>query len=279
MDSNVNSGDCLFKKEDDGFLGKIIAIANQKGGVGKTTTAINVAAYISHYGYKTLLIDMDPQGNATSGFGISQNDINISAYSLIMYSEDPNKAIVTTPYDNLKLIPSTKQLSGAEVELVTVFKREYRLKDALQELEENYDFILIDCPPSLGLLTINALTAAKDIIIPVQCGYFALEGVAQLLNIVDLVKRSLNAKLEVEGVVITLYSHSKLANGIIMEARNHFQNKLYDTVIPRNIRLDESASHGKPIMDFEPGAKGAKAYDELTKEIIDRYKIKRLTVQ
>ncbi|MDD5658502.1 MAG: AAA family ATPase [Actinomycetota bacterium] len=275
MNPSVNSSHDFFKKKGDSFLGKIIAIANQKGGVGKTTTAINVAAYISHYGYKTLLIDMDPQSNATSGLGISQNDVTISVYSLIMYHEDPNKAIVTTPYKNLSLIPSTKQLSGAEIELVTVFKREYRLKDALQQLEESYDFIFIDCPPSLGLLTINAFTTAKDIIIPIQCGYFALEGVVQLLNTIDLVKRSLNTKLEVEGMFITLYSRSKLADGIVSDARNHFKDKLYDTIIPKNVRLDESASYGKPILDFEPNAKGAKAYDELTKEIINRYKNKK----
>ncbi|MCL5071609.1 MAG: AAA family ATPase [Actinobacteria bacterium] len=279
MNSNENSDSSLFKKAGDGFLGKIIAVANQKGGVGKTTTAINTAAYLSHYGYKTLLIDMDPQSNTTSGFGISSSDINISAYSLIIYSEDPNKAIVKTPYENLSLIPSTKQLSGAEVELVTVFKREYRLKEALQKLDESYDFIIIDCPPSLGLLTINALAAAKDIIIPIQCGYFALEGVAQLLNIIDLVRRSLNVKLEVEGVVMTMYSRSKLADGIIAEVKDHFKEKLYKTVIPRNVRLDESASHGKPILGFEPSAKGAKAYDELTKEIISNYKNKSLSTQ
>jgi len=279
MNSNKNSDNPFFKKADDGFLNKVIAIANQKGGVGKTTTAINIAAYLSHYGYKTLLIDMDPQSNATSGFGIPQADIAISAYSLIIYSEDPNKAMIKTPYENLNLIPSTKQLSGAEVELVTVFKREYRLKEALQKLDENYDFIIIDCPPSLGLLTINALAAAKDIIIPIQCGYFALEGVAQLLNIIDLVRRSLNVKLEVEGVVMTMYSRSKLADGIIAEIKNHFKDKLYKTVIPRNVRLDESASHGKPIIDFEPAAKGAKAYDELAKEIIGGYKNKSLTIQ
>lgn len=278
MNSSENSNNSFLKKESDGFLGKIVAIANQKGGVGKTTTAINIAAYLAHYGYKTLLIDMDPQSNATSGFGIPPADITISAYSLIIYSEDPNKAIIKTPYENLNLIPSTKQLSGAEVELVTVFKREYRLKEALQKLDENYDFIIIDCPPSLGLLTVNALAAVKDIIIPIQCGYFALEGVAQLLNIIDLVKRSLNVKLEVEGVVMTMYSRSKLADSVIVEIKNHFGNKLYTSIIPRNVRLDESASHGKPIIEFEPGAKGAKAYDELAKEIIKRYKNKGLTL-
>jgi len=267
-----NSNNAFFKKNSEEFFSKVIAIANQKGGVGKTTTAINVSAYLGHYGYKTILIDMDPQSNATSGLGVLQKDINISAYSLIIYSEDPNKALIETPYENLKLIPSTKQLSGAEVELVTVFKREYRLKEAIQKIEENYDFIIIDCPPSLGLLTINSLAAAGDIIIPIQCGYFALEGVAQLLNIIDLVQRSLNAKLAIEGVVMTMYSRSKLADNIVTEVKNHFGDKLYSTIIPKNVRLDECASYGKPIIKFEPGARGAKAYDDLAKEIIAGYK-------
>ncbi|MCL4415507.1 MAG: AAA family ATPase [Actinobacteria bacterium] len=277
MNPKENSDNSFFKKAGDNFSGKIIAIANQKGGVGKTTTSVNVAAYLSHYGYKTILIDMDPQSNATSGFGFSQNDINISTYSLIIYSEDPGKAILNTPYENLKLIPSSKQLSGAEVELVTVFKREFRLKEALQKLEEDYDFIIIDCPPSLGLLTINALAAAKDIIIPIQCGYFALEGVSQLLNVIDLVRRSLNVKLEVEGVLMTMYFRSRLTDGIVNEIKNHFKDKLYNAIIPKNVRLDESASHGKPIIDFDRNAKGAKAYNELVKEIIDRYKNKSLS--
>jgi chromosome partitioning protein len=274
INSNNNSNDDYFKKNSNEFLGKIIAIASQKGGVGKTTTAINVSAYLGHYGYKTILIDMDPQSNSTSGLGVAQSSINISAYSIMIYNEDPNKALIETPYENLKLIPSTKQLSGAEVELVTVFKREYRLKEAIQKIEENYDFIIIDCPPSLGLLTINSLAASKDIIIPIQCGYFALEGVAQLLNIIDLVRISLNVKLEVEGVVLTMYSRSKLADGIVIEIKNHFGNKLYNSIIPKNVRLDESASHGQPIIKYEPNARGAKAYDELTKEIIAGYKNK-----
>ena len=274
INSSDNSNGSYFKKNSKEFLGKIIAVANQKGGVGKTTTAINVSAYLGHYGYKTILIDMDPQSNSTSGLGVAQSSINISAYSIMIYNEDPNKALIETPYENLKLIASTKQLSGAEVELVTVFKREYRLKEAIQKIEENYDFIIIDCPPSLGLLTINSLAASKDIIIPIQCGYFALEGVAQLLNIIDLVRISLNVKLEVEGVVLTMYSRSKLADGIVIEIKNHFGNKLYNSIIPKNVRLDESASHGQPIIKYEPNARGAKAYDELTKEIIAGYKNK-----
>src|SRR5450830_702646 len=274
INSSDNSNGSYFKKNSKEFLGKIIAVANQKGGVGKTTTAINVSAYLGHYGYKTILIDMDPQSNSTSGLGFAHNNINISVYSLMIYNEDPNKALIETPYENLKLIPSSKQLSGAEVELVTVFKREFRLKEAIQKLEDNYDFIIIDCPPSLGLLTVNSLAASKDIIIPIQCGYFALEGVAQLLNIIDLVRISLNVKLEVEGVVLTMYSRSKLADGIVTEIKNHFGNKLYNSIIPKNVRLDESASHGQPIIKYEPNARGAKAYDELTKEIIAGYKNK-----
>jgi chromosome partitioning protein len=273
MNSVNNHSSSYFKKDSEKFSGKIIAVINQKGGVGKTTTAINVSAFLAYYGHKTILIDMDPQSNATSGLGFLQNNIKVSTYSLIIYGEDPNNAIINTTYENLKLIPSTKQLSGAEVELVTLFKREFRLREAIQKLEENFDFIIIDCPPSLGLITINALSAAKDILIPIQCSYFALEGVTQLLSIIDMVKRSLNAKLEIQGVFMTMYFRSKLADAIINEIRNHFGEKLYNTIIPKNVRLDEAASHGKPITAFDKNSKGAKSYNELTGEIINRYKI------
>ena len=273
MDKELyKNSDNFKKKESDPFLGKIIAIANQKGGVGKTTSAINIASYLGNLGYNTLLIDMDSQSNATSGLGFSSSDVNKSVYSMIIYNEDPNSVVLSTKYKNLKLIPSTKQLSGAEVELVTVFKREYRLKEAIQKLDENFDFIIVDCPPSVGLLTVNAMAACKDVIVPIQCGYFALEGVAQLLNIVDLVKRSLNPKLDIEGIILTMFFKSKLTEEISKEVREHFKEKVYETVIPKNVRLDEASSHGKPVLYFETYCKGAKAYEELTKEIIMRYK-------
>jgi chromosome partitioning protein len=279
--NNNPDDDIYYKNKDNNFLGKVIAIANQKGGVGKTITSINLSAYLSHYGYKTILIDLDPQGNSTSGLGITLKDVSTSIYPLIIYGEDPNKALLKTKYKNLKLIPSSMQLAGAEVELVTVFKRELRLKEVLQRLDEPYDYLLIDCPPSLGLLTINAFAATKDIIIPIQCGYFSLEGVAQLLNTVDLVKRNINPKLEVEGVLLTMYTRSRLAEGIANEIKNYFKEKLYKSVIPKNVRLDEASSHGEAIISFEPNCKGAKSYNELAKEVILRYqnKISPITLQ
>ena len=261
----------FLKKRNDPYLNKIIAIASQKGGVGKTTTAVNLAAFLSSLGYKTILIDFDPQSNATSAFGFSTEEIKTTVYSLIIYNEDPNKAIIPTVYPDLKIIPSTRQLAGAEVEMVTVFKREFRLKDAILKIEEQYDFIIIDCPPSLGLLTINALAACKDVIIPVQNSYFSLEGVAQLLNTIDLVKMSLNSKLEVKGVLFTMYSRSRLAEGIYNDLKNNFGNKLYNTIIPKNIRLDEASSHGKPVFYYDQGCKGAKAYKEFSIEVLKRY--------
>jgi len=279
--NNNPDDDIYYKNKDNNFLGKVIAIANQKGGVGKTITSINLSAYLSHYGYKTILIDLDPQGNSTSGLGITLKDVSTSIYPLIIYGEDHNKALLKTKYKNLKLIPSSMQLAGAEVELVTVFKRELRLKEVLQRLDEPYDYLLIDCPPSLGLLTINAFAATKDIIIPIQCGYFSLEGVAQLLNTVDLVKRNINPKLEVEGVLLTMYTRSRLAEGIANEIKSYFKEKLYKSVIPKNVRLDEASSHGEAIISFEPNCKGAKSYNELAKEVILRYqnKISPITLQ
>ena len=259
------------KKKNDPYLNKIIAIASQKGGVGKTTTAVNLAAFLSSLGYKTILIDFDPQSNATSAFGFIPEEIKTTVYSLIIYNEDPNKAIFDTPYPDLKIIASTRQLAGAEVELVTVFKREFRLKDAIQRIEEQYDFIIIDCPPSLGLLTINALAACKDVIIPVQSSYFSLEGVAQLLNTIDLIKMSLNSKLQVKGVLFTMYSRSRLAEGVYSDLKNNFGNKLYNTIIPKNIRLDEASSHGKPIFYHDNSCKGAKAYKEFGIEVLKSY--------
>ena len=262
----------IFKKkskDNEKFLNRVIAITNQKGGVGKSTTAVNMSAYLSSYGYKTLIIDLDPQSNSTSGFGINPGSVDKSIYDVIIMDLDPHEAIIDTTYKNLRLLPSSIQLAGAEVELVSSLKREYRLKEAVKRIEEEYDFIIIDCPPALGLLTINALSAAKEVIIPIQCEYYALEGLGQLLNTIDLVKKNLNEDLKISGAIMTMYdSRTKLGDQVIDEVKNYFSNKVYKTIIPRNIRLSEAPSHGKPIIDYDPDCRGAEAYNNFTKEVI-----------
>jgi chromosome partitioning protein len=256
----------LTKKK---HLERIIAITNQKGGVGKSTTAVNVSAYLGSYGYKTLLIDIDPQSNSTSGLGINSSDLKESIYDILIHDREPDEVILDTGYENLKIIPSSIELAGAEVELVSSLKREFKLKDAVSKIEKDYDFILIDCPPALGLLTINALTAAREVIIPIQCEYYALEGLGQLLNTIDLVKKNLNDTLKIKGAIMTMYDpRIKLAEQVIEEVRNFFSEKVYETVIPRNVRLSEAPSYGKPIMEYDPGCKGAEAYSNFTKEVI-----------
>jgi len=263
----------IFKKkskDNEKFLNRVIAITNQKGGVGKSTTAVNMSAYLSSYGYKTLIIDLDPQSNSTSGFGINPGSVDKSIYDVIIMDLDPHEAIMNTTYKNLRLLPSSIQLAGAEVELVSSLKREYRLKEAVNKIEEEYDFIIIDCPPALGLLTINALSAAKEVIIPIQCEYYALEGLGQLINTIDLVKKNLNEELKISGAIMTMYdSRTRLGNQVIDEVKNYFSDKVYKTIIPRNIRLSEAPSHGKPIIDYDPGCRGAEAYNNFTKEVID----------
>ena len=263
----------IFKKkskDNEKFLNRVIAITNQKGGVGKSTTAVNMSAYLSSYGYKTLIIDLDPQSNSTSGFGINPGSVDKSIYDVIIMDLDPHEAIMNTTYKNLRLLPSSIQLAGAEVELVSSLKREYRLKEAVNKIEEEYDFIIIDCPPALGLLTINALSAAKEVIIPIQCEYYALEGLGQLINTIDLVKKNLNEELKISGAIMTMYdSRTRLGNQVIDEVKNYFSDKVYKTIIPRNIRLSEAPSHGKPIIDYDPDCRGAEAYNNFTKEVID----------
>lgn len=212
---------------------------------------------------------MDPQSNSTSGIGVNFNNINISIYNIIIFNEDPNKVILKTSYDNLYIIPSSIDLAGAEVELVSSMKREYKLKGAIDKIEVDYDFIIIDCPPALGLLTINALTASNEVIIPIQCEYYALEGLGKLISTIELVKENLNNNLEIKGAVMTMYDpRIKLAGQVINEVKNYFSKKVYETIIPRNVRLSEAPSFGKPVMFYDPECKGAIAYKNLTKEVI-----------
>lgn len=265
--------DKLFHQKDERKTkgtGRIIAITNQKGGVGKSTTAVNISAYMSSYGYRTLLIDLDPQSNSTSGLGINAGDVEKSIYDVLIDGMDPSQAIVNTSYKNLDLLPSSIQLAGAEVELVSSLKREYRLSEAVKKIKNDYDFIIIDCPPALGLLTINALSAAREVIIPIQCEYYALEGLGQLMNTIELVRKNLNEGLRISGAIMTMYdSRTKLGEQVIDEVKSHFDKKVYKTIIPRNIRLSEAPSYGKPILDYDPECRGAEAYKDFTKEVIE----------
>lgn len=251
---------------------KIIAIANQKGGVGKTTTAVNLASCLGTVGKKVLLVDLDPQGNATSGCGISKRGVSVSSYSALIGNSGEDKPYVKTNFENLFLIPSTIDLAGAEIELVSLPGREYRLKKALEPLS-NFDFILIDCPPSLGLLTLNAFTAASSILIPIQCEFYALEGLSQLINTIKKVKSTYNPELDIEGVLITMFdSRLNLSVQVMNEVKKHFAGKMFKTTIPRNVRISEAPSHGKPINYYDKSAKGSEAYIDLAKEVIKNNK-------
>ncbi|MDQ0482069.1 ParA family protein [Guptibacillus hwajinpoensis] len=250
-------------------MANIIAVANQKGGVGKTTTSVNVSACLAYLGKKVLLVDIDPQGNATSGVGIAKGDIEHCVYNILVDDRDAEEIIQETIVENLHVIPSTIQLAGAEIELVPTISREVRLKRALMKVEKNYDYIIIDCPPSLGLLTINSLTAANAVLIPVQCEYYALEGLSQLLNTVRLVQKHLNVDLEIEGVLLTMLdARTNLGIQVIEEVKKYFQEKVYRAIIPRNVRLGEAPSHGKPIIVYDPKSRGAEVYLDLAKEVL-----------
>ena len=249
-------------------MSKIIAVVNQKGGVGKTTTAVNVSTILAKKGKKVLLIDSDPQGNATSGVGVDKN-LDKSVYDVVINDIDMNEAVVKTPIDNLFLCPSNINLAGAEVELVSMLSREQRLKLKIEELNEKFDFIIIDCPPSLGLLTINAFTASNSLLIPIQCEYYALEGVGQLMNTVNLIKKQLNKDLYIEGVVMTMSDdRTNLSKQVINEVKTYFKNNVYKTIIPRNVKLSEAPSYGMPITIYAPKSKGSKCYEKLTNEIL-----------
>lgn len=250
---------------------KIVAIANQKGGVGKTTTAVNLAACTAQAGKRVLLVDVDPQGNATSGVGVDKDACEFSVYDVLINEVEAEKAIVKTRIDTLDVIPSRIELAGAEVELVPMMARERKLRTALKETAKKYDYVFIDCPPSLGLLTLNALTAANTLLVPIQCEYYALEGLAQLMNTVKLVRQHLNDDLEVEGVVMTMYdARTNLSPMVVGEVKKFFRNKVYETVIPRSVRLGEAPSFGLPITLYDPKSAGAAAYRNLAKELLER---------
>ncbi len=249
---------------------KIIAIANQKGGVGKTTTNVNLGACLAEQGKKILTIDIDPQGNTTSGFGIEKGEVEYSIYDVIINNIDIQDAIVNTSIPNLDIVISNIELAGAEIEMVSMLSRETILKRSITPIVAKYDYIFIDCPPSLGLITINALTAAHRVLVPIQCEYYALEGLSQLLNTISLVKQHLNPDLDVEGVVLTMFdARTNLSIQVVEEVKKYFKGKVYRTIIPRNVKLGEAPSHGLPIIKYDPKCVGALAYTELAQEFIE----------
>ncbi len=252
-------------------MGKIIAIANQKGGVGKTTTAINLAASLAVLEFKTLLVDADPQANSTSGLGINPKEVQKGIYECMIDGVNPSEVIVKNELKYLDILPSHIDLVGAEVEMVNIEHREEKMKLALAKVKDQYDFIIIDCSPSLGLITINSLTAADSVMIPVQCEYFALEGLGKLLNTIKIIQTRLNPKLEIEGILLTLYdSRTSLGNQVVEEVRTHFKNIAFNTIIPRNVKLSESPSFGLPVIVHDAESKGAVSYLNLAHEILDK---------
>ena len=252
-------------------MGKVIAIANQKGGVGKTTTTVNLGACLGEKGKKVLIIDMDPQGNTTSGFGIDKETLFATSYELVLGDSTAQESIIELPQYKVDLIPASIDLAGAEVELIGIDQREQLLDEKIAEIKMNYDFILIDCPPSLNILTINAFRAADSILVPIQCEFYALEGLTQLISTINLVKQRLNPKIEIEGLVITMYDNrTNLSLQVVEEVKNFLPSMIYETKIPRNIRLAEAPSYGMPVIYYERSSKGAVSYLELAEEVIQR---------
>lgn len=252
-------------------MGRIICIANQKGGVGKTTTAINLSASLALLGYKSLLIDSDPQGSATSGVGIQLQSVGISIYDVLMGEQTAAEAILPSSVVNLSVLPASRDLIGAEIELVPLIAREHRLAEALTKVRDDFDFILIDCPPSLGLLTLNGLTAADSVLVPLQCEYYALEGLSALMQTVELIRKRLNPKLTIEGLVLTMFdTRNSLSHQVADEVRTHFAREVFETIVPRNVRLSEAPSHGLPAVVYDPASRGAEAYQGVARELLRR---------
>ena len=252
-------------------MAKTISIVNQKGGVGKTTTAVNLAAALGLQKQKVLMVDIDPQGNCTSGYGIEKQNLKASSYDVLIDQEPVRNAILTTKFKNVDLLPASMDLAGAELELVDLPGRERRLKQALADIKPDYDYILLDCPPSLGLITLNALTASDTFLVPIQCEYYALEGLSQLLNTVKTIKRMYNPSIDLEGVVLTMFdSRLNLTQQVVAEVKRYFPNKVFETAIPRNVRLSEAPSYGMPVLYYDRGSKGSMAYIALARELIKK---------
>ncbi|PLY01600.1 MAG: chromosome partitioning protein ParA [Desulfuromonas sp.] len=251
-------------------MGRVLAIANQKGGVGKTTTAVNLAASLAAAEKRTLLIDMDPQGNATSGIGVDKSSLDRTIYHALIGEADARDILVHTVLDSLDLLPATTDLIGAEVELITAFARESKLQSVIDALRDDYDYIIIDCPPSLGLLTVNSLTAADSVLVPLQCEFFALEGLSQLMSTIQLIQRDLNKNLEIQGIILTMFdSRNNLSHQVTEEVRKHFSDRVFETMIPRNVRLSEAPSHGLPALLYDASSTGSAAYLQLAREVIE----------
>ena len=254
-------------------MGKVIAIANQKGGVGKTTTAVNLSACLGKRGKKVLLIDIDPQGNTTSGLGVNPKNVEQSIYDCIINDVPMSEVIIKTEFDNLWICPSNIHLAGAELELVMRENREYVLKNSIKEIKDNFDFIFIDCPPSLGLITLNSFTATDTVLVPIQCEYYALEGLGQLTNTIKMIKQKLNPEISLEGVLLTMFdARTNLSIQVVDEVKKFFKSQVFATIIPRNVRLSEAPSFGQPVIEYDRNSRGAEVYTELAEEIIKRNK-------